>query len=878
MLRLLTLLLLTFSASLEAQNYQARFFDVKDGLISDICYTVFQDSQGFIWVGTNAGVSRYNGTEFINFDQDDGLPAYSVYQIYEDSQGRIWFLTDTGTSVFYQNGKFHNPENTPYLKEMSTESYRYGFLEDKLGQIWIGSFNNGIRVLKPDKKVFIDEDESSFSGRNRTLQFYQHNDDEVLSINANSIFCYDINSLKIKWTEQIFTESASVIRTAKLSESIIFIQSQSERLWFDVGTRKVLKRAGVEPIIEFIFFSENIENVHYVGSRDGLFELKEYDISPSNRFSDLKGKAISTVIKDNNGNFWASTLKSGLVKLSDYPFVFDNARQGLYLKRFFASGNVFEGYFNGSHKFIKKGGKTQTIKNYVPPNSRPLEAIELTEKQYIVFNENYVTYYENGQSFQRPFAAKAVIYDKENGEMLVGQSRGISRIQAENFIRDLKSKDITQFGLSISINTGVEEYTNCILPVNGGFLVGTRSGLFRVTNKKAEKLSIPHEIEDLNIMKILPQANGNIYLISYGKGVFDVNLETKTFRQISEKDGLSNNYLHNAIIDRDSTLWVLTKLGVSQIKNNDNGFEILNYGENEGLMNTYIQFLYEEGGLLKFCSLDGEYITNTFDLQAYHQKKPKVFLSKIEGFDNSQRDFKVGRNLYFQFETLSLEFGDDLSTVYRIIEGDKRTEWFPFKKRLPVNASEKANLILQVRAITRENLSSEILEIPISIRPEWYRSDWFSLLIIGLFSLMVFYLFKKGTLKLESESLIKTWEKLRNLKDLQLGQTQMIIKATDGSFVKLPESQIYRISASGNYAEYITQNGKFLSRITMKELEKELSHSSKLKRIHRSHFVNTDHIEKVYQNNLLVQGDEIPVGHKYADLLIDLKGKVKILK
>ncbi|MGR3809010.1 ligand-binding sensor domain-containing protein [Jiulongibacter sp. NS-SX5] len=875
---LFILFLFLNSLSLTAQNYKARFYDVKDGLISDICYTVFQDSQGFIWVGTNAGVSRFNGTEFINFDQENGLPAYSVYQIHEDSQGRIWFLTDTGNMAFYANGQFHNPTNTPFLKEMSTTSYRYGFLEDKLGQIWVGSFNDGFKVLKPDLSVVSKKVSRPQRGINRVLHFYELADDAVLSVNADSIYCYDIHNLQLSWAEKLFDKSAFVVRNTRISESEILLQSQTERIWFDIVQRKVVRKEEVQPTPEFIFFSEKLDNTFYIGSRNGLFQLSDSDISPSTKFPDLADKSISSLIKDNNGNYWASTLKSGLVKLTNYPFSFDDTKRGLYLKKEFADGNGFEGFFNGTHTYLKANGLSRTLRNYVPPNSRPFEVLQLADEQYIVFNENYVTYYENGQKYQRPFAAKSAVFDQENDELLIGQSRGVSRIKVPEFIAVIKSNDQLKFGLALAENTGVEKYANCILPYEGNFLVGTRDGLFKIETNGSYQISDVPELHHLNIMKILPQANGRLYLLSYGKGVIDYNPVNGNIRKFNEDDGLANNFLHNGIIDRDSSLWVLTKLGVSQIKKSTDQYEILNYGANEGLMNTYIQFLYEENGLLKFCSLDGEYITNAYALQEYHQKKPRIFLTKIEGFDTDQRNFEIGQNLYLQFGTISLEFGDDLSTYYRIINKNDSSEWFPFEKRIPINTTEKANLTLEVKANTRENLSSDVLSLPIRIKPTWYSSAWFRFSLLALFTLAIVYLFKNGTLKLETDQIKKTWNKLKNLKNLQPGQTELIIKVTDGSFIKLTEQQVYRITASGNYAEYLTEKGKFLSRVTMKELEDELSSDSQLKRIHRSHIVNIDHIEKVFQNNLLVRGDEIPVGHKYADLLNDLKEKVKIIK
>jgi ligand-binding sensor domain-containing protein len=61
---------------------------------------LFQDSEGYIWIGTKGGVSRYDGINFVNFSIDEGLPDSRVVDINEDKNGNIWELTSSGLSVF----------------------------------------------------------------------------------------------------------------------------------------------------------------------------------------------------------------------------------------------------------------------------------------------------------------------------------------------------------------------------------------------------------------------------------------------------------------------------------------------------------------------------------------------------------------------------------------------------------------------------------------------------------------------------------------------------------------------------------------------------------------------------------------------------------
>ena len=78
-----------------------------DGLAGNTVSTIFQDRDGFIWFGTNKGISRYDGKKFINFTTDDGLANNFVRSIYQDQEGSLWFGTDGGDSK-YDGDQFVN--------------------------------------------------------------------------------------------------------------------------------------------------------------------------------------------------------------------------------------------------------------------------------------------------------------------------------------------------------------------------------------------------------------------------------------------------------------------------------------------------------------------------------------------------------------------------------------------------------------------------------------------------------------------------------------------------------------------------------------------------------------------------------------------------
>ena len=110
------LFLVTFffkTDKLIAQNwdYSYTHFTKEDGLPSNIVYHLVNDNDGFIWLGTDAGLVRFDGSHFITYTTEDGLPSNDVLKLTCDSKNRVWINSMSKEICYYQNGKIHNKYN-----------------------------------------------------------------------------------------------------------------------------------------------------------------------------------------------------------------------------------------------------------------------------------------------------------------------------------------------------------------------------------------------------------------------------------------------------------------------------------------------------------------------------------------------------------------------------------------------------------------------------------------------------------------------------------------------------------------------------------------------------------------------------------------------
>jgi ligand-binding sensor domain-containing protein len=92
---LVALVLVSFWGStlrLQAQEFRFERFTVNDGLASSKVFDIAQDSRGLIWIGTELGLCRYNGSAFKTYSVLDGLPGNSVIDFYPGQDGRKGLL------------------------------------------------------------------------------------------------------------------------------------------------------------------------------------------------------------------------------------------------------------------------------------------------------------------------------------------------------------------------------------------------------------------------------------------------------------------------------------------------------------------------------------------------------------------------------------------------------------------------------------------------------------------------------------------------------------------------------------------------------------------------------------------------------------------
>ena len=128
---------------------------MRDGLSMSTINSILQDSQGYVWLATEAGLNRYDGYTVRQFRRDRGNPhglaSDYVWSIAEDAQGDLWLATDGGGVARWERRsetfqQFRHDPNQP--QSLVSDTVRTLLIDSK-GFIWAGTKDHGLDVLDP---------------------------------------------------------------------------------------------------------------------------------------------------------------------------------------------------------------------------------------------------------------------------------------------------------------------------------------------------------------------------------------------------------------------------------------------------------------------------------------------------------------------------------------------------------------------------------------------------------------------------------------------------------------------------------------------------------------------------------------------------------
>lgn len=660
------LFLVLFPLSILADDESASFqrYSANDGLSLNSINRIIQDSRGFLWIGTEDGLDRYDGRGFINYSSDpddpDSLLSSFIIDIAEDKEGLIWFVTTEGVDIYDHNSKtFGHLKKYPELKKTINKIDITRFLIDKDGDIWMGSFSQGIiRFNKSSGKITRYLNKGQVFDRS-VMCFYQDKDgliyfggfNGIKKINPVTEVVSDViiqkkgeKTISLEYINDIVIDNNRNLWMASYSYGLYryslntkefkhFVPglNDSNSLPSYVVTCLALDKGGA------LWAGTEEEGLVNFDLSEGKFDRFQRDNYDSNS---LGSNNISDILFDRSGTFWIATKGGGLNKMQESSKVFKHYNVSQESKSELTSNDIFA-LLKDSSDIV-----------WIGTADRGLNSFDLKTKKY-----KHHKFYRSKEE-KSPINAIMALCEDSQGRLWVGTTGyGL-------WIYDRASGKATPFHKDKNKN-GIEGYNiNHIMEDSfGDIWVATASwGLYRLHNdsgkwshynyssKDPQSLSsvtVYRVFEDSkkriwlgmyrgvnrfdretgkfirymsensdgvilpekDVLGIIEDHNSNIWFGTWGVGILKLDLKNKKVITIRKKDGLANDSIYGFLMDREGNLWASSNKGIAHI--NYKTLEIEKYKVEDGLQ------------------------SDEFNAGAYYQAKDgEMYFGGVNGFNS----------------------------------------------------------------------------------------------------------------------------------------------------------------------------------------------------------------------------------------------------
>ncbi|HEX6430109.1 MAG TPA: two-component regulator propeller domain-containing protein, partial [Niastella sp.] len=703
-----------------SQEYGYTRYDSKDGLASSTVYCMTQDKDGFMWFGTETGLSRFDGTHFRNFTQEDGLPDNEVIQLFADSKGRVWISPFKKTICYYYKGKIYNQENDSMLKQIRVYGNVVRFAEDdqknvllmETNQLHLVSANNEVHSIN---KIHGD-----------SLQYLA-----AVSRNpAGGFWVVESNRL-FEFSNRLFTleKTIDLVQAhygyASISDKVMAIRNNEKHTTL---TSFVTQKSIHLPTFLWQTNFSIIDDDHVgVSSPDGavVYNLK----NPDSIQYFLKGVRVCGIRKDKEGNIWFTTLGQGVYRLNSAfvlntkPRDYNTSHQTLSLTRFDQSILVGSD-MNIIYKLNASTGMPEKEK-IIPHKGQvdPVISIFVNSEHKIVYGGN-MGISTNSHTNTWRHAIKHIcvksLYPHKN-DLLVVTDRNIIRINP----------------LTCTIKDTIwHERATTVFATNDTFYIGTLNGLYRrFPNGSIQFMGEQNASFKNRIAAIARDSNNVVWIATFGVGMIAYKNE-KVIAHINERKGLTSN-ICRAIYLQGNSLWVGTNKGLNKIRLDDTTYPVKKYTTGDGLASDIINVLYVDKSKVFVGTPEG---VTFFDEEkiASRSRCDLKFIDITIGAQTWYPDYAPvtisheNNSIQFNYVGISFKSNGDIRYRYRLLGLD--STWKETRETfLSYPALPSGDYLLQLQAINKFDVRSRMLTAGFTIEKLWYEKTGFRILIGLLF-------------------------------------------------------------------------------------------------------------------------------------------------
>ncbi len=518
-LTLIYALLDALSAAAAAQQpMYFRHLTLQDGLSQNTITFIMQDSRGFIWLGSENGLNRYDGHKFLHYHRDRNDPRSLagdfIWSIAEDQDSNLWLATDKGGVAHWdrRSDTFKNFRHDPNdVNSLSSNSVR-SLIVGKEGRIWIGSIDGGLNILDPS------------SGR---IERYTHDPNDESSLSSNAVYTILQDRAGSIWVGT----DAGLNLFKQRSRSFLRYQNKP-------NNPQSLSNDRVRSVYE------DHEGALWVGTFGGGL----------NRLNRLSGRFTQYLADPNN----PQALSDGHVRV-----VFEDDAQRLWVGT--ADGlNLLDRSTMTVQRFVNDHTQQSLSDSYIMSlyqDRGGLMWVGTRSGGVNVWNPRSWSLGHYTADWLRDTNVTAfAAYDEQlwvgtydHGLMLL--EHGVEKIHYH------------------AEELGDDRVMSLLLDGQQGLWIGTMAGgLNRLNLSTGEIVNYRHDPEDLDglrsdgVMSLMQDRQDNIWIGLFGGGISRYNVSKNAFENFSVDDGLSSASATTIAQDLQGYIWVGTDAGLNRLQ------------------------------------------------------------------------------------------------------------------------------------------------------------------------------------------------------------------------------------------------------------------------------------------------------------------------
>lgn len=721
-------------------------YTIKNGLPSNTVYAVKKDSKGYLWITTDKGVVKYDGRKFRLFTIKDGLASNDNFSMLIDSKDNVWLYS------FKAISRIDSKNRVEIFGD--TKSYFSYFMMNKQDEIFYSlndsiyskKFGNNFSYFRIKGNNIVELDCPKFYyevDRNWGYSFFNHDTFNVLlfdnidgSINQN----LKLNGNSLSLTPSSFINLEEYVLVGKDITNIehfefkntvdILLSNSSYKLLLNNNKTYQKNYPNNLKKVSYgnIYFTENQLFV--------IFDKGIYRYSYDKNGNDFWEKILNlpkatSMVQDNEGNVWVSTLGNGLIK-----YICNSDIGGIGKSKKIPIDDVVKiaGYKDKKIWMATNKNKVKELlsrKELMSSQLIDLRFLECDEKDVFFGGSNAL--YKNSQVIVNLGFKNISLYKDSLASVA---THGI------NFLVKNNPKFLKGFFSHHAVDILGRMYA--ILLSKNIFYSGNQQGLYWGHPKKNELIPIclDDNVESVSVNGIRESSNGLIWVATEGNGVYILK-DKRPIRHL-DKELLDANIISMRIDDKDN-IWLASSKGLNKISYNNGNFLVKSYTTYHGLPSNYVHDTYCYNDELYIATDEGLIKMDVKDLDKLDNSiAPPVYIQSAMVLEPSHKLLNIDSTVYLQFNQNSIYFeytgisyrsNGNVAFEYRLLPST--TSWQTTKNdNITFTDLRPGNYKFEVRAVNSIGTKSDKpAAFAFSIEKHFTQQLWFILtsLATGIF-------------------------------------------------------------------------------------------------------------------------------------------------